>query len=242
MTSSTRIASRVRAAALLASAVAIAGCASGDAAPCAGASCAPVPDGSAAGGGGGSVATMDAGMPPEETVDAGCGPDGCPPADCEALACGDHRRCEETSRGPVCLDECEPGYELDGTGTACVACAEPDCGPSPTCDEGVPGSILDACDAAHRACVTTDGRAACGDCAAGYELDPATDGCVEPGGTCTEAACAGDELCQPGFALETDGETCSLCDDLSCGLAGEAPTVHDRRDRLGQCICETLSG
>jgi hypothetical protein len=173
------------------------------------------------------------------TPDAGCSGEACVPASCAALECGDHRLCELTSAGPVCLDACEGGFELDPTIDACTACARPDCAPPPTCEPGAPGSIGDQCDAEHRVCADDGTGAACGACAPGYHLDAETMVCVEDA-----PACDGDGGCPPmcpdGSALGPDG--CAPCGIVCGGGEGELASVHARRDALGECICETEDG
>lgn len=82
---------------------------------------------------------------------------------CEQAACLEHQLCEqEAGVDAVCLLDCEPGWAWSEANGACEAVV------LANCSLGAEGSILDECQAAHRACVEQAGGAQCGDCEQGY--------------------------------------------------------------------------
>ena len=142
------------------------------------------------------------------TVGCPCAPDGCgvdvcdadtercrEASACEKAGCAQHRLCEQVpGADAVCLDACEPGYELDVDSCLPVpSCAVGDpgfCGDNRACVEGVDADVCGACDAGfidadgecvdnsceglrceireHRSCVEGDVGPACSDCLDGY--------------------------------------------------------------------------
>jgi hypothetical protein len=224
--------------------------------------------------GGGDTGTVDAGLDAEGLEDATTDAadanqpdaatcedtDSCPPPTCTDLflsgECPEHRACMDLVGGGLCLESCESGFEFNpGTGT-CESCALVDCGPAPTCDVGVPGSIADMCDDLHRVCDAE--LATCGACdaEAGFMFDDTSGECVR--------SCA-SHVCDDGFHAEVDADACvcvaNTCPagqaqvlgavpfrctgsqgtpacTLTCSGQGENG-VYPTTDEGGHCVCNT---
>ncbi len=184
------------------------------------------------------VPMPDAATPEPDGSTPTCEDSTCPATTCAELDCGAHRLCEETSLGPMCADACVDGYDFDPGSEACEPCEGLGCDdPTATCEPGVPGSIADSCALEHRECEDDVSGATCGACVEGFRIEG--DECV-PDGECEAAECEPGALCQPGYALGSDG-LCRACVDLVCGANGET-TLHHQRDATNQCICNTEPG
>lgn len=102
------------------------------------------------------------------------------PVTCEAAACVEHQLCEvKAGYDAVCLEQCETG--LVWTSGLCLS-------PLATCDPDSPDSILADCVKANRVCLTIDGAARCGECAAGWDARTSGGAC-EKTLSCEEARC-----------------------------------------------------
>jgi hypothetical protein len=209
---------------------------------------------------------VDSGTDATVTADAATEPTceelgNCPPPTCEALrasgACPAHRVCNDTVAGGMCTETCDEDFLFNESTGACDSCDIVDCGPPPTCEPNVEGSIAETCAAQHRECSFPD--AACGACVEGFTFDASTSSCVvdcsftmcDPGSHVTRVGdaceCAVNE-CPPGQA-ERRGEVPFTCTgsgtapacDLACD--GEhVKGVYYLTTESYLCACETEQG
>lgn len=143
-----------------------------------------------------------------------------PAADCEERDCGPSVVCDASTTPPTCLEACEGGLRYEPVSGSCVA-------DEPNCTPGAPGSLVETCTAANRACVETSPSASCGACLRGFVEDAAEcravvtcaelecadlDRDCDPAGPNSDAAC-GD--CSAGY-LEDDGGTCVIDTSATC--------------------------
>jgi hypothetical protein len=198
-----------------------------------------------------------------ELPDASCAAtSSCPPASCGDLrlsgACPEHRVCQDLATGGVCQDACDPDYLFNPSTGVCDSCSVVQCGPAPTCDVGVPGSIADLCTAQHRACSAEN--AACGACLPEFTFDMTTATCLRDCSTTT---------CAPGNHVELQGDACAcmpnVCPtgeaaiqgvdpfqctgtggaaacNLHCSIAQGETGVYQVTTQGGACVCATDPG